>query len=149
MTPLTDMLPVTAMLSLQNDIHNDTRNVMRCNENEHVLTSTSSNNLIFDVNDNITVTPKASLALHNTTLATLTAPIANIGVNNILSYVPSVDELRILALGLNFIPEPKDITNYEIYQALDEYTNSILWKEQLDYVGSSVHRDTSNSAVSQ
>ena len=111
------------------------------------------NNLVCDLNNNTTVTPNTACIAPpptaNATLATLTAPIANIGVNNISSYAPSLDELRILALGLNFIPEPKDITNYEIYQALDEYTDSILWKEQLDYVGSSIHRDTSNSAVSQ
>jgi hypothetical protein len=75
----------------------------------------------------------------------LTPPIVNLGVNNISSYQPSVDELRVLALGLNFIPEPNDIINIEIYQALDEYADTILWKEQLDYVGSTVYYDTFNS----
>ena len=112
-----------------------------------------SNDSHFDnVNDHITVTPTTRiepLPQANIQLAALTAPIANLGVNNISSYMPSVDEIRILALGLNFIPEPKDITNFEIYQALDEYTDSILWKEQLDYTGSSAHRDTSDSAVAK
>ena len=140
------MLPLhTDMLSLHDDA---TSNTVLCNDHPTI----TSNNPVCDVNANVTITPYTSLApppITNATLAALTSPIANIGVNNISSYAPSVDELRILALGLNFIPEPKDITNYEIYQALDEYTDSILWKEQLDYVGSSVHRDASNSAVSQ
>jgi hypothetical protein len=136
-----DMLPLPDdLLSL----HDTTANNMLCDDH-HTLTF---NNLVGDVHTNITASPNTSIAPPNATLATLTAIIANIGVNNLSSYAPSVDELRILALGLNFIPEPKDITNYEIYQALDEYTDSILWKEQLDYVGSSVHRDTSNSTIS-
>ena len=69
------------------------------------------------------------------TLASLTSSITNLGVNNISTYDPTVDELRVLALGINFIPEPKDITNFEIYQALDEFTDTLLWKEQLDYIG--------------
>ena len=85
----------------------------------------------------------------NSTLASLAKTISNVGVNNISTYSPSVDELRVLALGLNFIPEPHDITNLEIYQALDEFTDTLLWKEQLDYTGSGTHKDTSNSAVSQ
>ena len=86
--------------------------------------------------------------LSNSTLEKLTASISNIGVNNISSYVPSTDELRVLALGLNFIPEPHDITNCEIYQALDEFTDTLLWKEQLDYIGSRIN-DTSDSTLSE
>jgi hypothetical protein len=98
---------------------------MLCNDHPTITV----NNLVCVVNTNITATPNTSIALPpitNATLATLTAPIANIRVNNISSCAPSLDELRILALCLNFIPEPKDITNYEIYQALNEYTDSIL-----------------------
>jgi hypothetical protein len=86
-------------------------------------------------------------ALNNAHLAALTSPISNLGVNNISMYTPSVDELRVLALGLNFIPEPADITNVEIYQALDEFTDTLLWKEQLDYIGSNTHNDTSDSPI--
>ena len=118
----------------------------------NVSSTQQTNHLICDVNETITVTPNIILeppSQANAKLADLTASIANVGVNNISSYIPSVDEQRILALGLNFIPEPKDITNFEVYQTLDEYTDSILWKEQLDYVGSSIHRDTSNSVVAK
>ena len=69
----------------------------------------------------------------NTALAAMAADILNQGVNNISSAQLSVDELRVLALGLHFIPEPSDISNFEIYQALDEYTDTLLWKEHLDY----------------
>ena len=69
----------------------------------------------------------------NTALAAMAADILNQGVNNISSVQLSVDELRVLALGLHFIPEPTDISNFEIYQALDEYTDTLLWKEHLDY----------------
>ena len=102
-----------------------------------------SNHCVLNVIDNVRVTLDNCLeppSQANASLADLTASLTNIGVNNISSYLPSIDELRILALGLNFIPEPKDISNFEIYQALDEYTDSILWKEQLDYVGSSAPR---------
>ena len=92
---------------------------------------------------NESVTPHANKAL-----AELTASITNVGVNNISTYTPSVDELRVLALGLNFIPEPHDVSNIEIYQALDEFTDTLLWKEQLDYTGSSVHR-TDDSVIAQ
>ena len=85
--------------------------------------------------------------INNAHLAALTSPISNLGVNNISMYTPSVDELRVLALGLNFIPEPADITNVEIYQALDEFTDTLLWKEQLDYIGSITHNDTSDSPI--
>ena len=71
----------------------------------------------------------------NPALAALTASISNQGVNNISSVQLSVDELRVLALGLNFIFEPNDISNYEIYEALDEYADTLLNKEQLDYTG--------------
>ena len=71
----------------------------------------------------------------NPTLAALAASISNQGVNNISSVQLSVDELRVLALGLNFIFEPNDISNYEIYQALDEFTDTLLNREQLDYTG--------------
>ena len=85
--------------------------------------------------------------INNAHLAALTSPISNLGVNNISMYTPSVDELRVLALGLNFIPEPADITNVEIYQALDEFTDTLLWKEQLNYIGSNTHNDTSDSPI--
>ena len=101
-------------------------NVVSYNDNMNL-----SNKSFCDVNDNASNTPLASQILAaniqpNTALAKLTAPIVNLGVNNISSYQPSVDELRVLALGLNFIPEPNDITNIEIYQALDEYADTIM-----------------------
>ena len=48
----------------------------------------------------------------NPTLAALAVSISNQGVNNISSVQLSVDELRVLALGLNFIFKPNDISNY-------------------------------------
>jgi hypothetical protein len=121
------------------------------------VNSLSDSNVQVNFNFNLNLRSNAensmpTIALHsdaNAALASLTTPLVNLGVNNISSYTPSVDELRILALGLNFIPEPRDISNFEIYQALDEYTDTVLWKEQLDYTGSFVHTDTSDSAVSQ
>ena len=59
-------------------------------------------NLICDVNETYTATPNTSLeppSQANAKLADL-QPLANIGVKNISFYFPSVDELRILALGL-------------------------------------------------
>jgi hypothetical protein len=106
----------------------------------NVSSTHQSNHRICDVNETVTVTPSISFkppSQTNAKLNDLTAPIANIGVNDISSYLPSVNELRILALGLNFSPKPKNNTNFDIYQALDEYTGSLLWKKQLDYVGSS------------
>jgi hypothetical protein len=149
-------LTLTEDLSFPNDMLSmcvDTLNVMSPGAMSYDYHATPlSNDLLFDNVTNITVPPVTHTEpppQPNLRLAALTAPIANIGVNNISSYTPSVDELRILALGLNFIPEPKDITNFEIYQALDEYTDSLRWKEQLDYTGSFAHRDTSNSDVAQ
>ena len=121
------------------------------------VNSLSDSNVQVNFNFNLNLRSNAdnsmpTIALHSdasAALASLTTPLVNLGVNNISSYTPSVDELRILALGLNFIPEPRDISNFEIYQALDEYTDTVLWKEQLDYTGSFVHTDTSDSAVSQ
>ena len=88
-----------------------------------------SNSGGLNVIENVTVTLDNCLeppSQANASLAALTASLANIGANNISSYFPSVDELRILALGLNFIPKPKDISNFEIYQVLDEYTDFFL-----------------------
>ena len=82
-------------------------------------------------------------------LTALTANVTNLGVNNISSYNPTVEEIRVLALGLNFIPEPDDITNVEIYQALDEFTDTILWKEQLDYIGSNNQANIDDSPIAQ
>ena len=84
---------------------------------------------------------------HHNALATLTAGVTNLGVNNISSYNPSVEEIRVLALGLNFIPEPADITNVEIYQALDEFTDTVLWKEQLDYIGNNNQSNLDDSPL--
>ena len=49
--------------------------------------------------------------------------------------------------GLNFIPEPADITNVEIYQALDEFTDTVLWKEQLDYIGNNNQSNLDDSPL--
>ena len=65
----------------------------------------------------------------------LTHGITNLTVNNIPSYEPSDDELRILALGLNFIPEPSDISMTEIWEAYDEFASTIRWKEHMDTIG--------------
>ena len=75
----------------------------------------------------------------NHALEAMTASISNQGVNNISSVQLSVDELRVLALGLNFIIEPNDISNYEIYEALDEFTDTLLNKEQQVYTGPYTH----------
>ena len=140
---------------MMSSVTNDTLSTTPLNVTPIVLppnvnSTQHSNPCVLNVIENVTVALENCLeqpSQANVSLANLTASLANIGVNNISSYLPFVDELRILALGLNFIPEPKDISNFEIYQALDEYTDSILWKKQLDYVGSAVHRDTSNSVV--
>ena len=73
----------------------------------NVSSTQHSNHCVLDVIENVTVTPDTCLeppSQANASLAALTASLANIGVNNISSYLPFVDELRILALGLNFIP---------------------------------------------
>ena len=59
-------------------------------------------------------------------LQRLLAGITNTGVNNISSYIPSSDELCVLALGLNYIPESKDISNFEILQAFNEFEETLL-----------------------
>ena len=56
--------------------------------------------------------------------------IRNLGVNNISSYTPSADELVVLALGLNYIPESKDVSNIEILQAFDEFSDCLLDREK-------------------
>jgi hypothetical protein len=71
----------------------------------------------------------------NTTATTgklhrLVSDIKNLGVNNISSYSPSHDELVVLALGLNYIPESKDVSNIEILQAFDEFSDSLLEREK-------------------
>ena len=63
-------------------------------------------------------------------LQRLLAGITNTGVNNISSYVPSPDELCVLALGLNYIPEFKDISNFEILQAFNEFEETLLASEK-------------------
>ena len=63
-------------------------------------------------------------------LQRLAANIKNLGVNNISSYSPTNDELVVLALGLNYIPESKDISNIEILQAFDEFSDSLLEREK-------------------
>ena len=63
-------------------------------------------------------------------LQRLLAGITNTGVNNISSYVPSSDELCVLALGLNYIPESKDISNFEILQAFNEFEETLLASEK-------------------
>jgi hypothetical protein len=63
-------------------------------------------------------------------LQRLLAGITNTGVNNISSYVPSSDELCVLALGLNYIPESKDISNIEILQAFNEFEETLLSSEK-------------------
>ena len=60
----------------------------------------------------------------------LVSDIKNLGVNNISSYSPSHDELVVLALGLNYIPESKDVSNIEILQAFDEFSDSLLEREK-------------------
>ena len=59
-------------------------------------------------------------------LQRLLTGITNTGVNNISSYIPSSDELCVLALGLNYIPESKDISNFEILQAFNEFEETLL-----------------------
>jgi hypothetical protein len=63
-------------------------------------------------------------------LQRLLAGITNTGVNNISSYVPSSDELCVLALGLNYIPELKDLSNLEILQAFNEFEETLLASEK-------------------
>ena len=98
----------------------------------------SSTTLTYDdtfdllINDDFTPSP-------NNALEAMTASISNQGVNNISSVQLSIDELRVLALGLNFIIEPNDISNYEIYEALDEFTDTLLNKEQQAYTGPYTH----------
>ena len=59
----------------------------------------------------------------------LLAGITYTGVNNISSYIPSSDELCVLALGLNYIPESKDLSNLEILQAYNEFEETLLASE--------------------
>jgi hypothetical protein len=63
-------------------------------------------------------------------LQRLLAGIPNTGVNNISSYVPSSDELCVLALGLNYIPESNDVSNFEILQAFNEFEETLLAGEK-------------------
>ena len=63
-------------------------------------------------------------------LQRLVSDISNLGVNNISSYSPTNDELVVLALGLNYIPESKDVSNIEILQAFDEFSDCLLEREK-------------------
>ena len=63
-------------------------------------------------------------------LQRLVSDIKNLGVNNISSYSPTNDELVVLALGLNYIPESKDVSNIEILQAFDEFSDCLLEREK-------------------
>jgi hypothetical protein len=63
-------------------------------------------------------------------LQRLLAGITIIGVNNIFSYVPSFDEPCVLALGLSYIPESKDISNFKILQAFNEFEETLLASEK-------------------
>jgi hypothetical protein len=64
-------------------------------------------------------------------LQRLAANIKNLGVNNISSYPPTNDELVVLALELNYIPESKDISNIEILQAFDEFSDCLLERKKI------------------
>jgi hypothetical protein len=63
-------------------------------------------------------------------LQRLVSNISNLGVNNISSYTPTADELVVLALGLNYIPESKDVSNIEILQAFEEFSSDLLEREK-------------------
>jgi hypothetical protein len=52
-------------------------------------------------------------------LQRLVSDVHNLGVNNISFYLLTTDELVVLALGLNYIPESKDVSNIATLQAFD------------------------------
>jgi hypothetical protein len=80
------------------------------------------------------------------TTAQLTQGITNLGVNNISTYAATEDELHILALGENFIFEPKDITDIEIWDAFDDFADTLSFKES-DFFHSKQH--DKNSVLSR
>jgi hypothetical protein len=67
--------------------------------------------------------------LSPSTTAQLTQGITNLGVNNISTYAATEDELHILALGEKFIFEPNDITDIEIWDAFDDFADTLSFKE--------------------
>ena len=84
--------------------------------------------------------------LNPSTIAKFTNGISNLGVNNISTYTATEDELHILALGANFIFEPSDISDIEIWDAYDEFATTLSHKET-DFFHNQAH--DRNSIVSR
>jgi hypothetical protein len=83
------------------------------------------------------------------TTAQLTQGITNLGVNNISTYAATEDELHILALGENFIFEPKDITDIEIWDAFDDFADTLSFKESDFSITNSMTKTAYSAAYGQ